>query len=159
MLPSAEALHLRRVRRNLSAELSEQDWEGNRKPGGGAAEAEERVAAGGTKSPKAVPEWGRDTKCGHSTEQHSHRRWAGRILSPAWLPLASPRYLATKTPSARRRGWPKGSGLPTRTRTKFARSERPPNGSQEWASSRGWESCSSLGVSWTGVERRRFGEK
>src|ERR1700689_5646887 len=46
MLPSAEALHLRRIRRNLFGGLSEQDLEGNRNPLGGAAEAEERAAAG-----------------------------------------------------------------------------------------------------------------
>ncbi len=56
MLPSAEALHLRRVRRNLFALLCEQDFEGNRNPQGGGAEAEERAAAGRMKSPEAVPE-------------------------------------------------------------------------------------------------------
>jgi len=61
MLPSAEALHLRRLRRNLFGVLSEQDLEGNRNPQGGAAEAEERVAAGRMKSPEAVPEQSRDT--------------------------------------------------------------------------------------------------
>src|SRR5208282_2012520 len=40
MLPSAEAVHLRRLRRNLFAALCEQDLEGNRNPQGGAAEAE-----------------------------------------------------------------------------------------------------------------------
>ena len=63
MLPSAEALHLRRVRRNLFGVLSEQDLEGNRNPQGGAAEAEERVAAGRMKSPEAVTE----TKAGYKT--------------------------------------------------------------------------------------------
>src|SRR5450631_4068764 len=43
MLPSAEALHLRRLRRNLFGVLSEQDLEGNRNPQGGAAKAEERA--------------------------------------------------------------------------------------------------------------------
>jgi CheY-like chemotaxis protein len=62
MLPSAEALHLRRLRRNLFGVLSEQDLEGNRNPQGGAAEAEERAAAGRMKSPEAVPEQRRDTK-------------------------------------------------------------------------------------------------
>src|ERR1035438_3709954 len=62
MLPSAEALHLRRLRRNLFRALCEQDLEGNRNPQGGAAEAEERVAAGRMKSPEAVPEQRRDTK-------------------------------------------------------------------------------------------------
>jgi hypothetical protein len=61
MLPSAEALHLQRVRRNLSGAVSEQDLEGNRNPQGGAAEAEERAAAGRMKSPDAVPEQRRDT--------------------------------------------------------------------------------------------------
>jgi len=61
MLPSAEALHLRRLRRNLFGVLSEQDLEGNRNPLGGAAEAEERAAAGRMKSPEAVPEQRRDT--------------------------------------------------------------------------------------------------
>jgi hypothetical protein len=56
MLPSAEALHLRRVRRNLFARLCEQDFEGNRNPQGGRAEAEERAAAGRMKCPEAVPE-------------------------------------------------------------------------------------------------------
>jgi hypothetical protein len=61
MLPSAEALHLRRLRRNLFGALSEQDLEGNRNPQGGVAEAEERAAAGRMKSPEAVPEQRRDT--------------------------------------------------------------------------------------------------
>ena len=61
MLPSAEALHLRRLRRNLFGVFSEQDLEGHRNPQGGAAEAEERVAAGRMKSPEAVPEQRRDT--------------------------------------------------------------------------------------------------
>ena len=56
MLPSAEALHLRRLRRNLFGVLSEQDLEGNRNPQGGAAEAEERAAAGRMERPEAVPE-------------------------------------------------------------------------------------------------------
>jgi hypothetical protein len=56
MLPSAEAMHLRRVRKNLFGVLSEQDLAGNRNPQGGAAEAEERAAAGRMKSPEAVPE-------------------------------------------------------------------------------------------------------
>src|ERR1035437_6230629 len=61
MLPSAEALHLRRLRRNLFGGLSEQDLEGNRNRQGGIAEAEERAAAGRMKSPEAVPEQRRDT--------------------------------------------------------------------------------------------------
>jgi len=61
MLPSAEALHLRRVRRNLFCVLCEQDLEGNRNPQGGVAEAEERAAAGRMNSPEAVPEQRRDT--------------------------------------------------------------------------------------------------
>ena len=61
MLPSAEALHLRRLRRNLFGALCEQDLEGNRNPQDGAAEAEERVAAGRMKSLEAVPEQRRDT--------------------------------------------------------------------------------------------------
>ncbi len=61
MLPSAEALHLRRVRRNLFGVLCEQDFEGSRNPQGGAAEAEERAAAGRMNSPEAVPEQRRDT--------------------------------------------------------------------------------------------------
>jgi hypothetical protein len=56
MLPSAEGLLLRRVRRNLFGVLSEQDLEGNRNPKGGVAEAEERVAAGRMKGPEAVTE-------------------------------------------------------------------------------------------------------
>ena len=59
--PKAEALHLRRLRRNLFGVLSEQDLEGNRNPQGGAAEAEERAAAGRMKRPEAVPEQRRDT--------------------------------------------------------------------------------------------------
>jgi hypothetical protein len=56
MLPSAEGLLLRRVRRNLFGALPEQDLEGNRNPKDGAAEAEERVAAGRMKGPEAVTE-------------------------------------------------------------------------------------------------------
>src|SRR5215831_8032225 len=59
MLPSAEALHLRRVRRNLFAAVGEQDFAGNRNPQGGAAEAEERVAAGRMRSPERCPNQGR----------------------------------------------------------------------------------------------------
>src|SRR5580700_3696758 len=62
MLPSAEALHLRRLRRNLFGGFSGQELEGNRNPKGGAAEAEERAAAGRMKRPEAVPEQRRDTK-------------------------------------------------------------------------------------------------
>jgi hypothetical protein len=63
MLPSAEALHLRRLRRNLFGGLSEQDLEGNRNPQGGAAEAEERAAAGRMKRPRS----GARTKAGYIT--------------------------------------------------------------------------------------------
>jgi hypothetical protein len=45
----------------FSGAFSEQDLEGNRNPQGGAAEAEERVAAGRMNSPDAVPEQRRDT--------------------------------------------------------------------------------------------------
>src|SRR5271156_1347010 len=62
MLPSAEALHLRRLRRNLFGAFCEQDLEGTRNPQGGSAEAEERAAAGRMESPEAVPEQRRDTK-------------------------------------------------------------------------------------------------
>ena len=55
-LPSAEALHLRRLRENLFAVLGEQDFPGYRNPKGGAAEAEERVAAGRRHCPEAVTE-------------------------------------------------------------------------------------------------------
>jgi hypothetical protein len=55
-LPSAEALHLRRLRRNLFAVLCEQDLPGYRNQKGGAAEAEERVAAGRRYCPEAVTE-------------------------------------------------------------------------------------------------------
>src|ERR1039458_1382931 len=63
MLPSAEALHLRRLRRNLFGVLSEQDLEGNRNPQGGAAEAEERAAAGRMKKLRS----GTATKGGYIT--------------------------------------------------------------------------------------------
>jgi hypothetical protein len=56
MLPSAEGLLLRRVRRNLFGVFSEQDLEGNRNLKDGVAEAEERVAAGRMKGPEAVTE-------------------------------------------------------------------------------------------------------
>jgi hypothetical protein len=49
-------MHLRRVQTNLFGVLAEQDLEGNRNPEGGAAEAEERVAAGRRFSPEAVTE-------------------------------------------------------------------------------------------------------
>jgi hypothetical protein len=62
MLPSAAALHLRRVRRNLFGVVSEQDLEENRNPQGGAAEAEEQAAAGRMKSAEGVPEQGRAAK-------------------------------------------------------------------------------------------------
>jgi len=55
-LPSAEALHLRRLRRNLFVAFREQDLPGYRNPKGGAAEAEERVAEGRRYCPEAVTE-------------------------------------------------------------------------------------------------------
>jgi hypothetical protein len=55
-LPSAEALHLRRLWRNLFAALREQDLSGYRNPQGGVAEAEERAAAGRRYCPEAVTE-------------------------------------------------------------------------------------------------------
>jgi len=81
MLPSAEALHLRRLRRNLFGVLSEQDLEGNRNPQGGAAEAEERVAAGRMKSPEAVPEQRRDTE--------RQTRFRAKLSSAHWLRKAT----------------------------------------------------------------------
>ena len=63
MLPSAEALHLRRLPRNLFGVLPKQDLEGNRNPQGGAAEAEERAAAGRMKKPRS----GARTKAGYIT--------------------------------------------------------------------------------------------
>jgi hypothetical protein len=44
----------------FSGAFAEQDLEGNRNPQGGAAEAEERVAAGRMNCPDAVPEQRRD---------------------------------------------------------------------------------------------------
>jgi hypothetical protein len=55
-LPSAEALLLRRLRRNLFGVLPEQDLEGNRNPQGHTVEAEERAAAGRRIGPEAVTE-------------------------------------------------------------------------------------------------------
>jgi hypothetical protein len=81
MLPSAEALHLRRLRRNLFGVLSEQDLEGNRNPQGGVAEAEERAAAGRMKSPEAVPEQRRDTK--------RQRPSRAKLSSAHWLSKAT----------------------------------------------------------------------
>jgi hypothetical protein len=70
MLPSAEALHLRRLWTNLFGVLSEQDLEGNRNPQGGAAEAEERVAAGRMKKPRS----GARTKAGYITADTLQRK-------------------------------------------------------------------------------------
>jgi len=56
MLPSAEALHLRRVRRNLVRALCEPDFEGIRNPQGGRSRSRRASAAGRMKSPEAVPE-------------------------------------------------------------------------------------------------------
>src|ERR1700685_3822750 len=92
MLPSAEALRLRRLRRNLFGVLSEQDLEGNRNPQGGAAEAEERTAAGRMKSPEAVPEPRRDTKrqtCSRAKFSSAHWRWKGTAITAA-VELACP---------------------------------------------------------------------
>jgi hypothetical protein len=92
MLPSAEALHLRRLRRNLFGVLSEQDLEGNRNPQGGAAEAEERAAAGRMKSPEAVPEQRRDTKRQTSPSAKflsAHRLWKATTIT-ARFELACP---------------------------------------------------------------------
>jgi hypothetical protein len=63
-LPSAEALHLRRLRRNLFDVLPEQDFEGSRNPKGDLVEAEEQAAAGRRNSPEAVTE----QKAGYKTE-------------------------------------------------------------------------------------------
>ena len=63
MLPSAEALHLRRFRKNLFGAFCEQDLEGNRNPQGGGAEAEGRAAAGRMKKPRS----GTRTKAGYET--------------------------------------------------------------------------------------------
>src|ERR1017187_1689925 len=75
MLPSAEALHLRRLRRNLFGVLSEQDLEGNRNPQGGAAEAEERAAAGRMKKPRS----GARTEAGYIT---ADTRQSKVVISP-----------------------------------------------------------------------------
>src|ERR1700681_535665 len=75
MLPSAEALHLRRLRRNLFGVLSEQDLEGNRNPQGGAAEAEERAAAGRMNKPRS----GARTKAGYIT---ADTRQSKVVISP-----------------------------------------------------------------------------
>ena len=92
MLPSAEALHLRRLRRNLFGFLSEQDLEGNRNPQGVAAEAEERTAAGRMKSPEAVPEPRRDTKRQtrfRAKFSSAHWRWKATAIT-APFELACP---------------------------------------------------------------------
>src|SRR5713226_2982941 len=74
MLPSAEALHLRRLRRNLFGGLSEQDLEGNRNPLGGAAEAEERAAAGPhEQAPKRCPNKSGIHNGRHAPEQSCHQ--------------------------------------------------------------------------------------
>src|SRR5580692_1814442 len=72
MLPSAEALHLRRPRRNLFGVLPEQDLEGNRNPQGGVAEAEERAAAGRMKTPKRCPNEGGIRNGRHPPGQSCH---------------------------------------------------------------------------------------
>src|ERR1700691_2652434 len=131
MLPSAEALHLRGSGEIYSPNFPNKMGRETVSARGGAAEAEERTAAGSTKNPEAVPEQLREKKRRSSTEQHSHRHRPGRSRSPAWLPLTSPTDSTTKTPPARRRGWPEGSGPPIRTRTKIARTERPPEGAKE----------------------------
>jgi hypothetical protein len=46
MLPSAEALHLRRFRRNLFGAFCEQDLEGNRNPQGGGAKQKSELPQG-----------------------------------------------------------------------------------------------------------------
>src|ERR1700719_3411178 len=84
MLPSAEALHLRRLLRNLFGVISERDLEGNRNPQGGAAEAEERDAAGRMKSPEAVPEQRRDTqRQTRSRAESSSASWRGKSAAMA----------------------------------------------------------------------------
>src|SRR5271165_2727316 len=95
MLPSAEALHLRRVRRNLFGVLSEQDLEGNRNPQGGAAKAEERAAAGRRIGPEAVTE----QKAGYRTADTRQSKalifnsadQARRNLSFSRWPMSDPR--------------------------------------------------------------------
>jgi hypothetical protein len=61
----------------FSGAFSEQDLEGNRNPQGGAAEAEERVAAGRMKSPDAVPEQRRDMQTADTRQ--------GKVLICTWL--------------------------------------------------------------------------
>jgi hypothetical protein len=80
-LPSAEALHLRRLRRNLCGVLSEQDLEGNRNPQGSGSEAEERAAAGRRIGPEAVTE----QKAGYIT---ADTRWSKALIP---LPAAEVR--------------------------------------------------------------------
>jgi hypothetical protein len=100
MLPSAEALHLRRLRRNLFGVLSEQDLEGNRNPQGGAAEAEERTAAGRMKSPEAVPEPRRDTKRqtrSRAKFSSAHWQWKATAIT-APIELACPSQEGYRSP-------------------------------------------------------------
>jgi hypothetical protein len=54
MLPSAEALHLRRLRRSLFGVLSEQDLEGNRNPQGGIPKQKSELPQGAMKGPEAM---------------------------------------------------------------------------------------------------------
>jgi hypothetical protein len=61
--PKAEALHLRRLWRNLFAALCEEISSGNRNPEGDGIEAEERAAAGRRLRPEAVTE----QKAGYQT--------------------------------------------------------------------------------------------
>jgi hypothetical protein len=101
MLPSAEALHLRRLRRNLFGVLSEQDLEGHRNPQGGAAEAEEQTA-GCMKSPEAVPEKRRDTKRqtrARAKFSSAHWRWkATAVTAPFELACPSQEKCSSPPP-------------------------------------------------------------
>ena len=126
MLPSAEVLHLRRLRRNLFDVLSEQDLEGNRNPQGGAAEAEERVAAGRMKSSEAVPEQKRDTERQTLFRAKSlQAHWLQKTTAiTARFELACPRQEGYSSPPAlhlgrflfarsnmRRKTWSRPAGL------------------------------------------------
>ena len=91
MLPSAEALHLRRVRRNLFAAVCEQDFAGNRNPQGGGAEAEERVAAGRMRSPERCPNQGRSKASENTGTRTNLPRLAGEEVDCASVSNACPK--------------------------------------------------------------------
>jgi len=89
MLPSAEALHLRKVRKIFLRSLHKSFLK--------AVKAEERAADGRMKSPEAVTEQRRDTK----RQTHAEAKFSSASWLPKFTPVAAV-FGLSKTPLAER---------------------------------------------------------